>query len=349
MAHQSRWNTPSNYRDEDRPYGRNQHGPRGRYGSRIESADDYGYNPARGSPDQDGSRWQHEQDYYGSAPYASADSSREYSASRHRPSDFQSDYGQRDYGHRDRGGYGQRSYGREAEQRYNAPYGAREEYRTYSGGQNYEQNYSQQAPSSYDRNTAQGYRDYGRDYADNERGFFARAGDEVKSWFGDDDAARRRERDQVENYGYASGSGYSADYRSDYRGKGPKDYFRSDDRIREDACDRLTDDGRIDATDVEVRVQQGEVTLSGSVADRNAKRRAEDCVERISGVKQVQNNLRVEPVTATSAYAANSSFEQSTYGANEMTTRDADISSASSLGSDTTTTSGLGKTPKTTS
>src|SRR5688572_3548104 len=30
---------------------------------------------------------------------------------------------------------------------------------------------------------------------DEDRGFFERAGDEVRSWFGDDDAERRRERD----------------------------------------------------------------------------------------------------------------------------------------------------------
>ena len=37
-----------------------------------------------------------------------------------------------------------------------------------------------------------------------------------------------------------------------------------------------------------------EVTLSGTVDSREAKRRAEDCAETISGVKHVQNNLRVQ-------------------------------------------------------
>ena len=31
---------------------------------------------------------------------------------------------------------------------------------------------------------------------DEDRGFFERAGDEIASWFGDDDAQRRRERDE---------------------------------------------------------------------------------------------------------------------------------------------------------
>jgi len=40
-------------------------------------------------------------------------------------------------------------------------------------------------------------RDYGRRYdGDDDRGFFDRAGDEVRSWFGDEEAERRREADQ---------------------------------------------------------------------------------------------------------------------------------------------------------
>ncbi|MCW5734878.1 MAG: BON domain-containing protein [Enhydrobacter sp.] len=76
-------------------------------------------------------------------------------------------------------------------------------------------------------------------------------------------------------------------------GKGPKGYTRSDDRIKEDVCDCLTDDHHVDATSVEVQVRNGEVTLSGTVDSREAKRRAEDLAERASGVKHVQNNLRI--------------------------------------------------------
>jgi len=79
----------------------------------------------------------------------------------------------------------------------------------------------------------------------------------------------------------------------DFRGRGPKGYRRSDERIREDVCERLTDDWRIDATDVEVVVNDGEVTLSGVVNSRGAKRHAEDLVEDITGVRDVHNNLRV--------------------------------------------------------
>jgi len=79
-----------------------------------------------------------------------------------------------------------------------------------------------------------------------------------------------------------------------HRGRGPKGYIRSDERIHEDVCERLTEDRFIDASDVEVAVKDGEVTLSGTVASRGLKRRAEDLAELASGVRHVQNNLRVQ-------------------------------------------------------
>lgn len=78
-----------------------------------------------------------------------------------------------------------------------------------------------------------------------------------------------------------------------YRGRGPKGYTRSDDRIKEDVNDRLTDDGSLDATGIEVEVGDSEVTLSGTVNSRFDKRRAEDLAESVSGVSHVQNNIRV--------------------------------------------------------
>lgn len=86
-------------------------------------------------------------------------------------------------------------------------------------------------------------------------------------------------------------SAYGAE--GQFRGRGPRGYRRSDDRIREEVCEALTDDAYIDASNVEVTVKDCEVTLSGSVTSRDAKRRAESLVERLSGVKDVHNTLRV--------------------------------------------------------
>ncbi|QRM30702.1 BON domain-containing protein [Microvirga sp. VF16] len=118
-----------------------------------------------------------------------------------------------------------------------------------------------------------------RDYNE-ERGFLERAGDEVRSWFGDEDAERRRERDMREA--------------GRHRGRGPKGYQRSDARILEDVNDRLTEDPHIDASEIEVTVAGREITLTGTVSSRFEKRHAEDLADSVSGVTHVQNNLRIQ-------------------------------------------------------
>jgi osmotically-inducible protein OsmY len=137
-----------------------------------------------------------------------------------------------------------------------------------------------------------------------DRDFLSRAGDEIASWFGDEEAARRREMD------------------ARHRGRGPKNYVRSDERIREDVNDGLSDDPHIDASDVEVTVSDREVTLDGTVSERFAKRHAEDIAESVLGVKHVQNNLRVrddseQPATlvaGTSARSAEANASRSKAG-----------------------------------
>ena len=59
-------------------------------------------------------------------------------------------------------------------------------------------------------------------------------------------------------------------------GKAPKGYVRSDERLKEMICERLMQDGNIDASDVEIRVASGLVTLEGSVDSRMAKYQIED-------------------------------------------------------------------------
>jgi hypothetical protein len=78
-----------------------------------------------------------------------------------------------------------------------------------------------------------------------------------------------------------------------HRGKGPKMYKRSDERIREDICERLTEDPYVDASELEIEVRQGEVILSGSVGNRAEKRRVEDLVESVSGIVNVENGIKL--------------------------------------------------------
>jgi hypothetical protein len=78
-----------------------------------------------------------------------------------------------------------------------------------------------------------------------------------------------------------------------FRGRGPKGFRRSDERLREDASEALARHGDVDASEIELRVAEGEVTLDGTVPDRRTKWLAEDCVLAVSGVRDVQNNLRI--------------------------------------------------------
>jgi hypothetical protein len=56
--------------------------------------------------------------------------------------------------------------------------------------------------------------------------------------------------------------------------------------------ERLEDERRLDLSDVDVIVEDGEVTLNGTVRRKEDKRRIEDIAD-IDGVRHVQNNLRV--------------------------------------------------------
>ena len=67
-----------------------------------------------------------------------------------------------------------------------------------------------------------------------------------------------------------------------------------DDRIKEDVCARLAaEEGRVDASDVEVRVERGEVTLQGSVPTPDERRRVEAIADDCEGVRNVHNRLNV--------------------------------------------------------
>jgi hypothetical protein len=85
-----------------------------------------------------------------------------------------------------------------------------------------------------------------------------------------------------------------------FRGRGPRGYTRSDERIREEVCERLTDED-VDVGDVEVSVSGGEVTLTGTVRDRRTKREVEAIVDGVSGVTDVANQLRLKGASQAEA------------------------------------------------
>lgn len=226
-------------------------------------------------------------------------------------SDFGGDYsrgGSRNLYDRGYQGMGRRDYENRENRIGGANYDRYGEYGRYDqnrGGHGGWSSQSNQGRSGYGGSDYMGRSDYGRsnwgksDYGNRdeyrnrgygsgeneERSWWDRTSDEVSSWFGDEEADRRRQQDR-----YRKG---------EYRGKGPKNYSRSDDRVKEDVNDRLSDDPFIDASDIDVTVSNGEVTLTGTVDHRSTKRRAEDLAEAVSGVKNVENRLRVSQMSGS--------------------------------------------------
>lgn len=78
-----------------------------------------------------------------------------------------------------------------------------------------------------------------------------------------------------------------------HAGKGPHGFERADARLREQICEALEDDDWVDASNIQIAVVRGQVTLAGTVEDRPMRRRAEDCVWRVPGVADVQNRIRI--------------------------------------------------------
>ncbi len=101
--------------------------------------------------------------------------------------------------------------------------------------------------------------------------------------------------------------------RGPFTGVGPRNYSRSDEHILSDVVDRLTVHGQVDARNIEVDVENGEVTISGEIADRWMKRMAEDAAWSVPGVWDVHNRLRIQP-RAQEDYEELQQAKQSTKG-----------------------------------
>ncbi|MEO7317329.1 MAG: BON domain-containing protein [Ginsengibacter sp.] len=151
--------------------------------------------------------------------------------------------------------------------------------RTYGNNRNYYRSNE----GNRDRNSRYGNERGAADW-DSDRDWWDKTSDEVSSWFGDEEAGRRRDMD--EKYG-------------PHAGKGPKGYTRSNEKIKEDIQEKLYHDTFIDASDIDVSVSDGDVTLSGTVDNRQTKRRAEDCADRVTGVKDVSNQLKINRSTSS--------------------------------------------------
>lgn len=123
-----------------------------------------------------------------------------------------------------------------------------------------------------------------------------------------------------------------------YRGRGPKNYTRSDDRIIDDVNERLTNDDDLDASDIEVKCESGVLTLEGTVEQRWMKHRAEDLAEACAGVRQIDNRIQVE----TSSHYASGDLSQGLSASSSRGSQSSRKESGNKGASGTASTSGSG-------
>ena len=280
------------YQQRGRGYGRSEYGPEPgseRYGSSRYGSSRFG-GEFRGDD--------REENYFGSGRQSYGEGytgGSNYRDDTTYPRDYEGGYGSYS-------GESSRNYS-DADRRYGAGYqsdterGYGDDWRTrntggYTGQTRYGSSYGRSEYGSSYPESESGFRNRGQRGGGRERGWWDRASDEVSSWFGDRDAERRRQMDERRE--------------GNYRGRGPKNYTRSDERIREDINDRLTDYAYIDASDIDVKVNNSEVVLSGTVDSRFDKRLAESIAEDVTGVRNVENHIRVnrdESSTADWSYS----------------------------------------------
>lgn len=168
-----------------------------------------------------------------------------------------------------------------------------------------------QERTAYESLNDEGYRDYrsegryGKEYGEAWGGDAYRADTYESVWHPDNESSSRIERPMRSQSHRAQGTLRSGDHGvnstsrfedevPNYRGKGPASYKRSDERISEDLHECLTEHSRVDASEIDIEVVKGKVTLSGFVPDRWMKFAAEEMAERVKGVEDIENKIRVQ-------------------------------------------------------
>ncbi|MGN5477084.1 BON domain-containing protein [Cupriavidus basilensis] len=211
-------------------------------------------------------------------------------------------YESRPEGRRESGGYGfgnsDQAWLREADRRsreQHGGYGERSGHQPYFNDLRSDTRYWSESERGYGRDDQGDQGDHGTLY-----NLGHRIGEAIGEWFG---GSSEREREEARrNFRREYGGGYRSDYRSEYgrslredsgHRSGPRGYTRTDARIREDICERLTFTTGLDVSDVSVDVDKGKVTLSGTVRTRSQKYDIEDLADNTLGVNEVENNIRV--------------------------------------------------------
>ncbi|MCC6909671.1 MAG: BON domain-containing protein [Phycisphaerales bacterium] len=203
---------------------------------------------------------------------------------------YSNPYGGQQGGFQYGGGQQRGQYGEYGSQQYGGGQYGGSEYGQYGGGQ-----YGGQYGGGQQQRGQYGGAEYGNQYGGGQ-GYGGYGG------YGGFEGTGRRESGSYAGMGGIGGvSGFGQSQRGSdgdsgrrRYGKPPKNFQRSSDRIRDDIAERLMSEPGIDASDVDIRMQERNVVLEGTVPDRWMKRYIEDVAEEVMGVEDVENHIRVK-------------------------------------------------------
>jgi hypothetical protein len=258
-------------------YGQGQYG-RGQYGQSHYGS---GYSPT--SNDYSQGQYGQGQGQYGQGQYGQGQG--QYGQGQGQYGQGQGQYGQGQYG---QGQYGQGQYG---QGQYGGQYGQGQYGQGHYGSGQYGSQYGQ---GQYGQGF--GVAPGGYTPSNNNSNYGSSYGGSYGPSYG--------------SYGQGRSGSFGSGYGSQGRNRqlrGPKGYKRSDERIREDICDRLSMQD-IDSSEIEVTVSNGEVTLAGTVSDRSMKWEAEQVCDAVQGVNEINNQIRVKRMQESASGTTGSSY-----------------------------------------
>lgn len=164
--------------------------------------------------------------------------------------------------------------------------------------QRYGRDYMSTGSSGYDEELgySQGYSQSRRQSMESGGRWGDERRDEWRDEWRDRDDDRDEDHGALYNIGHRIGQAMSDWFGTGAVEKraGPRGYTRTDERIRDEICERLTFTSGVDVREVSVDVDKGKVTLGGTVHTRGQKYDIEDLADNTFGVTEVENNIRVQ-------------------------------------------------------
>ena len=121
--------------------------------------------------------------------------------------------------------------------------------------------------------------------------------------YGDDASDRPSFVQHVDEYGtpLRQHGGYGPDRPTGHRGKGPRNHARSDAGLQAHVSELLTEHDEIDASNLDVHVADGAITLTGTLDDGHMRGKLDELLGGIAGVRAIHMSIAVRGVPTRTA------------------------------------------------